>query len=231
MSNETPSPPPKPRLRWYQYRLRTVLILMTVLAAWLALISHRARQQKLAVEKIVAWGGVVNYDYQVIPVNPAIRDPGGLDFDLDESITPLRTQWLRRFIGDDYFQTVVCVDLSKTSISDDGLLILENLPALRVLILDDTKITRMGLSHFEGLRNLELLSLENTLIDDSGLAYLENLAALRWLGLGGNNITDGSVKYFKNFTKLKTLKLTDAQVTEKGVASIKMDLPNTRIIK
>ena len=59
MENETESLPPKSRLRWYQYRLRTLLIIMTVLAVWMAVISHRARQQKLAVEKIRALGGTV----------------------------------------------------------------------------------------------------------------------------------------------------------------------------
>jgi hypothetical protein len=203
---------------------------MTLLAVWLSIISHRAQQQKLAVEKILGWGGSVIYDYQAIPVTPAERELG-LNYNFDEKITPPSPQWLRKFIGDDYFQTVVYVGLSKTSISDEDLIILENLPALKVLALDETKITGKGLTHLEGLKNLSELSLENTLIDDNGLAYLEKFAALRWLGLGGRRITDGSVKYFKNFRKLETLMLTDTQVTEKGEASIKNDLPNTNIIR
>jgi hypothetical protein len=53
-------------LRWHQYRLRTLLIVMTVLAAWLSIASYRARQQKFVVERIRAFGGRGDYGHQSI---------------------------------------------------------------------------------------------------------------------------------------------------------------------
>ena len=62
------SNPSKPRRRWFQYSLRTLLVLVTVLCVfcvWLGLVSERARKQREAVAAIEAMGGVVYYDYQV----------------------------------------------------------------------------------------------------------------------------------------------------------------------
>ena len=59
------SDPPKPVRRWYQFSLRTLLLVMTVFAVWLGIKIHQARQQKQAVAAIEKLGGTVYYDYQV----------------------------------------------------------------------------------------------------------------------------------------------------------------------
>jgi hypothetical protein len=250
MPYETETPAAKTPLRWYQYRLRTLLIAMTLLAAWMAYVSHHARQQKLAVEKIRALGGTVQYDYQKDKIQL-----GGEEYSrYDPQAMPPGPEWLRNFIGNDYFQNVVYVSLSKTSVTDDELAILENFPGLEGLSISQTKITSFGLVHLEGLKNLESLSLENTLIDDNGLAHIKDLANLRililndtkitdagtinlqrltnleeCLWLESTQITDGSLKYFKNFKKLKWLNMTHTRVTEKAANELQKDLPKTKI--
>ncbi|MCC6123815.1 MAG: hypothetical protein IT426_02550 [Pirellulales bacterium] len=246
MENEPQSPPTKTPLRWYQYRLRTLLIVMTVLAAWMAFVSHRARQQKLAVDRIKALGGTLWYDYQKLKGKPWNHS--------DDKIPPPGPAWLRNFIGEDYFQTVVTVDLSKAAVTDDDLAVLENLTELEGLYLTDPNITGKGFAHLKTLKKLKGLGLWNTSIDDAGLANLEGLANLRqlcldgtkitdagtvhlqdltqledWLGLTDTPITDRSLQYFKNFKKLQNLNLLRTNVTERGVRELKKALPNTII--
>jgi hypothetical protein len=245
MQTETASTPLKPRLRWYQYRLRTLLILMTLLAVWMSWISHRARQQKFAVEKIQALGGTVNYDYQKIT---------GDVYHFNDQASPSGPEWLRKLFGDEYFQNVVWVTLSKTTVTDDDLAILKNLTDLKGLNLNETKITGSGLVHLTGLKNLQCLLLDKTLVEDCSLVHLRNLISLRYLSLNSTRITDAGMinlhkltnledvlwlentqitdeglKHLNNLKKLKVLILFHTQVTEKGIKNLQNDLPNIKI--
>ena len=58
---------PQPKLRWYQYRLRTLFVLMFAVALGMGLLAtplQRAREQRQAVEAIKKLGGSVAYDYE-----------------------------------------------------------------------------------------------------------------------------------------------------------------------
>lgn len=71
---------------------------MTALAVWLGVIVHRAREQREAVEAIVALRGIVTYDWHGPPGSRlASSGPPG----------PI---WLRRIVGDEFFQHVSQVD-------------------------------------------------------------------------------------------------------------------------
>jgi hypothetical protein len=80
----------RPHRRWFQYSLRSFLILVTALAVWLGIVVNRAREQREAVKAIEALGGEVVYDWK-------------LELDREE---PLGPRWLRELIGDDFFQEV-----------------------------------------------------------------------------------------------------------------------------
>jgi hypothetical protein len=59
-TSQTPSPPPrKNRRRWFQYRLRTLFLVMTALCVWLGWESHVVRQRKAALEEIKERNGIV----------------------------------------------------------------------------------------------------------------------------------------------------------------------------
>ena len=72
--------------RYLTFSLRTLFILLTVLAVWLGVIVNRAREQREAVRAIEALGGTVDYERTAVP------------------------KWLRQLIGDEYFQEVWAVD-------------------------------------------------------------------------------------------------------------------------
>jgi len=112
-----------PSRRWFQYSLRSFLVVLTALAVWLGVIVNRARDQREAAEAIGALGGSVSYDYQLSPNLQLQFNPDGT-FTLNES--KAGPAWLQRLIGDDYFQNVerVCVPERK---------VLESIPHLKML--------------------------------------------------------------------------------------------------
>ena len=86
------------RRRWFQYSLRSFLILLTVFAVWLGVVVNRAREQREAVKAIEALGGVVLYDWEFngLPLPTVRENPNG-------------PHWLRQLVGDDFFQDVQVV--------------------------------------------------------------------------------------------------------------------------
>lgn len=95
--------------RWLSFSLRTLFVLVTVAAIWLGVVVNRAREQREAVKAIEAMGGSIRYDWQ-----PDFVRAEGAGATSDQLVMPLTDSkpspagpaWLRRLIGDDYFQQV-----------------------------------------------------------------------------------------------------------------------------
>ncbi len=124
--------------RLFQFRLRTLLVLLTALSVWLGLHVRSVRMQQDVVQAIHDYGGWIRYDFQF---------PSGQfshkDFDPKaESAVP---KWLLDRLGLDFFYSVVQVNLNYSedggkreenhNPTDEALQRLANLPNLRVLLL------------------------------------------------------------------------------------------------
>ena len=107
MTTDHPTPP-KPRRRWFQFSLRTLFVLLTVLCVWLAVTVNRARKQREAVAAIEAVGGMVLYEHQYDDSEP----PG--------------PKWLRELVGDEYFVSVDVVFFVEATDAD-----LEHMEAMK----------------------------------------------------------------------------------------------------
>ena len=89
----------KPSRRCFQYSLRSFLVVLTASAVWLGVVVNRAREQREAVKAIETLGGIVTYDWDheqygiIFPPADFPKEPSG-------------PAWLRRLIGDEYFQEV-----------------------------------------------------------------------------------------------------------------------------
>lgn len=97
--------------KWFQFSLRTAFVAFTAFAVWLGFVVKGAREQQEAVKAIKALGGVVQYDWQV----SLKRVSKVKDFDFYKE-TPKNGSrrgpaWLRRTIGNDFFQNVQTVEL------------------------------------------------------------------------------------------------------------------------
>ncbi|MGO8689070.1 MAG: hypothetical protein ACLQLG_05510 [Thermoguttaceae bacterium] len=160
----TPAPAgPHPKLRWYQYRLRSLFLLMLLAAiplGWLAAKMKAAREQHAAVEAIVNDGGLVMYDYQKDSSDTTSKPPG--------------PAWLRGLFGDDLFIHVTRVYvLWSPEITDTWLEHLKGLTQLQVLDLSGTQVTDAGLEHLKGLTHLKMLSTAGAKVTDAGVKELE----------------------------------------------------------
>ncbi|HJT31663.1 MAG TPA: hypothetical protein VJ783_06385 [Pirellulales bacterium] len=123
--------------RRLQFNLRTFFVLLTALAVWLGAVANRAREQREAANAIQAIGGAVIYQWQRRGDRRPV--PGPLDIPVVPG-EPDGPAWLRRIVGDDFFQAVEIVAFSAKR------------PTTEVEILK-------SLPHLQRLRGLELVAI------------------------------------------------------------------------
>ena len=144
-----------PKRRFFRYSLRTLMIVVTVFCIWLGITAKRARDQRQALEAILAAGGMILYDYQRTNSDP----PG--------------PEWLRRIIGDEYFFTIGYVDFSGSKVNDASLAaVVKCLTSVKYLSLFSTEVTDAGLKNLKELTNLRIVHIISTKITDEGIKDL-----------------------------------------------------------
>jgi len=94
------------RRRWFQFSLRSFLIVVTVFAVWLGWKVDRARKQREAVRAIETIRGVVQYDWQD-GIN-SWETSSTVRF-VPSNGEPLAPAWLRNVMGEHLFQNVTGV--------------------------------------------------------------------------------------------------------------------------
>jgi hypothetical protein len=158
----------QPKLRWYQYSLRSLFLLTTLVAigmSYVAVTMKNQRQQKAAAEAIEKAGG------------SAKTEP----------------TWLGEVLRDDSLVRVTEVSLAFGA-TDGALTDIHGLGQLQVLWLNSTQVTDAGLTHLRGLRQLQELHLNSTKITNAGLAHLQGLRQLQYLSLSCTEVTGEGVK-------------------------------------
>ncbi|GAF95602.1 unnamed protein product, partial [marine sediment metagenome] len=84
--------PPEHKLRWYQYKLSSLFILMTLVAcacSWYAYEMNEAAKRRTAIEEIERLGGYAGYYYYDATGPDTLGEP------------PRRFSWLRKLHGDE----------------------------------------------------------------------------------------------------------------------------------
>jgi hypothetical protein len=228
----------KSRTRWFQFRLRTLMLLMLLASlglSWLRIEMTKAQRRQEAVSAIQSLGGEVLYDYQ-----------GKTSGSAPPTTPPSPPQtWLHKLFGRDLFDRVLSVhfyscpgrpgigdadlmphleplsdlrdvNLCDTNITNQGLRCLENHQDLRSLDLASTKINEGDLDHLTGLR-LRRLSLFGTRASDAGLKSLKDMQSLRELNLHGTRVTDAGLTSLQGLKGLQSLNLTRTNVTDAGL--------------
>lgn len=189
--------------RLFRFRLRTLLVLLTISSIWIGLVAHHARLQRNAVAAFRSQGLKVFYDNQL----------------MGEQIYtfPIVHEWLTDILGSDYFhaaQFVVSGD--GRPVTDSDMALFAALPELKRILLYDCPISSVGLQHLERLRNVEILTLLNTNLTDESLAVLVKMNSLRSLKLGSTGITDEGLKCLGNLSNLDALELVGASINGDG---------------
>jgi hypothetical protein len=131
--------------RWFQYSLRSFLVLLTAVAVWLGVIVNRAREQRETVKAIEALMGRVQYDWQPKMVEVTVTLNGvqnvkGWRRENASNTAPDAPDWLRRLVGDEYFQEVEEIEFPYSSLPSQREIaalipLLKRLRALKVIKL------------------------------------------------------------------------------------------------
>ena len=174
MADPTSPPTKLNRRRWLQFSLRTFLLTIALISAWLALVYIPAKQADLAAKALQEKGIQVCYDYQHVP--------GTRPFSYSFLIPQPGPEFLRILFGDGLFQNAESINQDRKVLKADDLIPLGSIPTLRSIALTTCHIGDGHLTHLVGLRKLERLSLHEGQITDQGLASLANLTELRDTG-------------------------------------------------
>jgi hypothetical protein len=116
------------------------------------------------------------------------------------------------------------------SVTDADLQLL--LPLKRQLLwlnLGRTKITDEGLKVIAQLPALRQIHFDHTLITDDGIKHLNPLAELNYINLVGTKITDEGLSYLSSMKKLKNIFVYQTAVTSKGLQDFSGKLPDARV--
>jgi hypothetical protein len=106
--------------------------------------------------------------------------------------------------------------LSATGITDDVLKTINALP-LRVLLLDDTRVTNVGVRELAGLSSLIDLKLGSTRLTNEGVRIVTKLSGLRRLDLSKTSVGQSQLPSLLRLGQLETLDLDRSLVTDQDL--------------
>ena len=116
------------------------------------------------------------------------------------------------------------INLSNTTINDDGFYQLSKLTNLQYLDLyfeSEKYFSAKGFKHLSKVKSLQSLNLIGTDINTLELAQIEKLSNLETLAIFGNGITDAGIKRVANMDSIKVLTICDCDnIGVKGVEDI-----------
>jgi hypothetical protein len=221
--NATPSTAPNvtSRRRWFQYSLRTLLIIVLLASvgmSYIAVTIQHQRSEYIAARAIndaesgrvmftPTWLGGVLHDGSLVTVYDVELFRGSVD---DATWARVRS-----------FSGLQQLRLDDTKITDASLRNLEGLKHLQGLWLGGTGVTDAGILHLRGLSKLRDLDLNSTRVTDTGLAALRGLSELRNLSLVGTRITDDGLVNLEGLTDLRSLALVETKITDAGLAHLR----------
>ena len=211
----------RPKRRWFQFSLRTLLIVVTALAVWLGLRVDRANRQQEAVEAIEDQGGDVYYDYQQKPAAKSVWGLTYVDKTYSSQVDPPGAEWLRQLVGERFFVTPVTVMISRQPTI--CLTPLRDLPHLEEVRLSDTELSDFDVANLAHLKKLRFLSITWSRSSEGGpqdFSFLSHLTELEWLQIAGCRFSEAGLEHLKHAGKLQTLHVPDHQISDDGLASL-----------
>ncbi len=229
----------RPKVRWKTISLRGSLLLVLAIALWLGWIVHKARQQREAVAALQKFGGFVHYDWEF--VDGPVKVPRGnlLWMPSWGKFTPGRRpwapDWMRRALGDEYFQSLahvsLYVDIKKgvadatwvnMGPADEALRKLATQTSVRTLQIGGQQVTDENLSYVGQMTGLEELSISwGYRLTDKGFLQLSRLKRLRILYIDDSKMTDASLEAIGKLTNLEELRIEGEGFSDRGLAQLK----------
>jgi hypothetical protein len=206
---------------WARVSIRVMMLMVLVIAVLLGWQANKAREQREAVQAVQRYGGWVHYDYEF--VNGTLT-PGR---------SPWAPRWLRKMLGDQFFQNVRQVNLifdqssgkrfnnSNVQACDDLLKKISKLPGLKELLLTDTQATDEGLRYIGEMTGLEKLRIHSAmLVTDAGVSHLASLQNLKHILINRSNLTNDSLVLLSSLPRIEHLVLQQNHFSDEGLARL-----------
>ena len=221
----------RPRRRWYQFRIRTLLIVTTVCAIAFGYFSHQARVRRAAIEAIRQLeqaGAIFVYRDDVAPTDSPhenITEISLIDGDEDFALAI-------PFLWKIPHSKTIVLDLQP---SDVKLLkhyarhaeVLKKFKAVRLAMDFESPMSDVQFCYLSKISNLQAFgtsSYNRRDVTDVGLACLSDLVNLQTLHVSNTRITDAGLIHLKNLKKLDRLLLMMSDITGEGIQHL-VDLP------
>jgi hypothetical protein len=163
----TTEPTPQTRRRRFQFRLRTLLVVMLVVSLGMGWVMKERLRIAERRETLMA---------------------AGFYWSISRTTQP---SWHRILYGEDLpeFTSV----MNGRDVADAELAHLQGLTRLQRLYVNGDAITDEGLAHLQGLSQLQWFYLVGDKITDEGLVHLKSLTQLQNLYLDNTQVTDAGV--------------------------------------
>jgi hypothetical protein len=180
-----------------RYRLRSLLILATViavaLAAWVQVVEKPYERQRAALAALDKFTQRVEF-----------QDRG--------------PRWLPEWVAK-RFRRAVALHVERLAVRDEHLRHIGQLPHLERLYLARTGVTDEGLSHLAGLSKLRRLSLWGTTVSDAGLQHFSAMRQLEALDIHESKCTQACLAHLAPGRRMKTLRF-NFELDNRGVADL-----------
>ena len=200
--------PTKPRRRWLRFSIRSLLLLIALIAIPLAWKVNRAQNQRRVVAEVERLKGSIVWVHEELPPFYSDNDPPG----------PL---WLRNILGDDFFADVCRIDIANPNCDDDTLAQIATLPSLNTISLMSDGITDRGRAYLTHLKTLETLLINSERVTDSGLKHVAQLPPrLVNLLLDCPQVTSAGLQFLNGRDNFRTLAARRARVSDSGLSVI-----------
>jgi len=196
----------------FRFRLRTFLIVVTIVSVWFGSRLKTARDQQDAV----------NAFSEITRIHSPARFRYAYEFDrfgnFIRQADPPGPNFLYRGLGQHFFARVVDLSLDGTRAVDSDLRHLSKLPRLRWVDLEYTSVTDSGLEDvIRRFPNLNRLDVQDTRVTSEGLKHVVALKHLRYLLFGQTPFSDNDFVHFSKLMRLEGISAPNAQLDGSGL--------------
>src|SRR5262249_10223343 len=141
--------------------------------------------------------------------------------------SPWAPIWLRKILGDEFFQRVSQVSLvyddstgkrfdnGNVGACDAVLRHIAWLPGIKEVMLKETQATDLGMRSIGKMTGLERLFIwDASSVTDAGVAQLKNLKNLKLIHISSSNLTDESLELLSNLPSMEVMSLSHNHFTD-----------------
>ncbi|MCY2995297.1 MAG: hypothetical protein NTY19_46660 [Planctomycetota bacterium] len=165
----------KRKRRWFQYSLRTLLLLMLLFGVGLGWFAREVRQSRAYRQAVMA-ADIARMEAEKQRMAAEQQGMVAAVAQMEAERAARKTVAEKAELEIQQLSgRVTGLDLSSTKVTDAGLIHLEGLTQLQTLNLGSTSITDAGLAHLKGLTKLQELDLSSTKVTDAGVAELKKV--------------------------------------------------------